>query len=108
MDREKPSSKPLEPINWEIPPSEFSYILFERVNPVENVERYYYLAWLPTLLHNHAVVRMYGRKGQTQRMVTPQPFDSLDDAWPLIRTIIKTRLRHGYRVVQPAAYCRPS
>ena len=106
MAHKKTSQKLSKSINWETPPTEFSYILFERVNPVENVERYYYLAWLPTLLHNHAVVRMYGRKGQTQRMVTPQPFDSLDEAWPLIRTIIKTRLRHGYRVVQPVAYCR--
>lgn len=56
------------------------------------------------LLHSKAVVRIYGRKGQTQRLITPQPFDSLEAAWPLLRAIIKARLRHGYRVVQPNVY----
>lgn len=91
-------------MNWEAPPADFSFILFEQVDPVENSNRFYYLGWLPTLLHPKAVVRMYGRKGETQRLITPQPFDSLEAAWPLMRAIIKARLRHGYRVVQPAVY----
>jgi hypothetical protein len=91
--------------DWDAPPANFSYILFERPEPtVEAPGRYYYMSWQPSLLYPQAVVRMYGRKGETQRMVPPRPFDSLEEAWPLIRSIIKTRLRHGYKVVQPAAY----
>jgi predicted DNA-binding WGR domain protein len=93
--------------NWETPPSDFSYILFERVELTENANRFYYLSWQPSLLHPKAVVRMYGRKGETQRMITPQPFDSLEAAWPLMRSIIKARLRHGYQVVQPDRYREP-
>ena len=92
-------------MNWETPPERFRYILFERVNRERNEERYYYLAWQSTLIHANAVVRLYGRKGETQRLVTPQPFNSLAEAWPLIRAIIKTRLRHGYHVVEPQEYC---
>ena len=92
-------------MNWETPPAGFRYILFERVNRERNEERYYYLAWQSTLIHANAVVRLYGRKGETQRLVTPQPFNSLAEAWPLIRAIIKTRLRHGYRVIEPQEYC---
>lgn len=89
---------------WEKPPPDFCYILFERVDVEENAARFYYLAFLPTLLHPRAVVRMYGRKGETQHLITPQPFESIDEAWPLMRSIIKARLRHGYRVVLPVTY----
>lgn len=90
--------------DWDAPPTNFSYILFERVDPLENAKRFYYLSWQPSLFHPKAVVRIYGRKGETQRMITPQPFDSLEAAWPLMRSIIKARLRHGYRVIQPDVY----
>jgi hypothetical protein len=62
------------------------------------------LRWTAQLIHANAVVRLYGRKGESQRLITPQPFKSLTEAWPLIRSIIKTRLRHGYRVIQPQEY----
>jgi predicted DNA-binding WGR domain protein len=91
---------------WETPPVDFRFILFERVNPAKNEHRYYYLGWQPTLVDQGAVVRLFGRKGDTQRMISPQPFTSLEEAWPLIRTIIRTRLNHGYRVVQPPTYYR--
>jgi predicted DNA-binding WGR domain protein len=87
--------------NWDAPPTDFSFILFERVRPEHNERRYYYLAYQPTLFDDGAVIRLYGRKGVSQRLITPQPFGSLQAAWPLLREIIKTRLRHGYRIVQP-------
>ena len=59
---------------------------------------------MPTLLHERAVVRMFDRKGETQRMLTPQGFDSLEVAWPLMHSIIKARLWHGYRVAQSDMY----
>jgi predicted DNA-binding WGR domain protein len=82
------------------PPAAFEYILFERVNPERNESRYYYLSLQPTLFDSLAVIRVYGRKGQSQREVTPTPVSDLADAWPLIRRVIRTRLRHGYKIQQ--------
>ena len=85
---------------WEIPPADFRFLLFDRVNPAKNEHRYYYLGWQPTLVDKGAVVRLFGRKNGAQRMISPQPFESLQAAWPFLRAIIKTRLRHNYRIVQ--------
>jgi hypothetical protein len=82
------------------PPAEFRFVLLERVNPAKNAARFYYLAWQATLFETGAVVRVYGRKSGFQRSLTPRPFFSLAEAWPLIRRIIQTRLRHGYQVIQ--------
>ena len=90
-------------MNWQIPPENFCFVLFERVNPAEDEARFYYLAWLPTLL-GWAVVRVWGRRGGAQRVVTPAPFETLEAAWPTIRKHVKARLRHGYRVVEPEQY----
>ena len=62
------------------------------------------LRWTAQLFDVGAVVRLYGRKGETQHLITPQPFSSLEEAWPLLRTIISKRLQHGYRIVLPEAY----
>jgi len=85
------------------PPPNFSYILFEKVDPEKNIDRFYLVAYQPTLL-GPAVIRLWGRKGRWQRQATPRPFDSLEEAWPLIRSIVKARLRHGYEVVEPEEY----
>ncbi len=92
--------------NWDTPPEDFRYILFERVDRAENMARYYLLGWQPTLFDQGAVIRVYGRKNGFQRVLIPQPFDSLDEAWPFLRSIIKTRLRHNYRIVQSEVKCR--
>ena len=47
------------------------------------------------------MIRSYGRKGAWQRTCIT-PFPTLEAAWPLIRASLKTRLRHGYRVVGSA------
>lgn len=86
------------------PPPGFSYILFERVNPEANENRFYYISFQPTLVDSGAVVILYGRKGEGQR-VRLKAFDSLALAWPTIRRAIRTRLRRGYRVVAPAEFC---
>ena len=90
-------------MNWESPPPGFHYVLFDRTEPEKNVQRFYLVGWLPTLLDDGAVVRLYGRKGSSQRTLTT-PFASLAEAWPFIRAEIKARLRHGYQVVTPEAY----
>lgn len=85
-------------MDWEKPLPGFRLLLFEMTDYAMNSHRFYYLAWQPTLLDAGTVVRIWGRKGGQQRHLSPQPFASLEDAWPLLRSIIKTRLRHGYRV----------
>lgn len=90
-------------MDWESPPPDFRYVLFDRTDPEKNIYRYYVIAWLPTLFDERAVIRRYGRKRMTQRTLIT-PFPSLKEAWPFIRSVIKTRLRHGYRIVEPEAY----
>ena len=96
---------------WQTPPDNFHSILFERVDPTRNEDRYYYLGWQPTLFDTGAVVRIFGRKGVSQRVMVPEPYPSLNDAWSTIRKHVRTRLRHGYRVVswsmaEPTAHSR--
>ena len=88
-------------LNIEGVPTEFRYVLFERVNPTRNESRFYYLAWQSTLFDAGAVERLWGRKGETQREMAT-PYTTLDEAWPLLRRLIRTRLRRGYRVVKTA------
>jgi len=80
-------------------PASFRYALFERVNPERNERRFYYLSWQATLFNEGSVVRLWGRKGETQREMAT-PFTSLVEAWPLLRRVIRSRLRRGYRVVE--------
>jgi len=84
--------------DWEKPPPGFSCLLFEKTDHAKNVCRFYLLGYQPTLLDAGAVVRIWGRRGGRQRHLSPQPFDSLEEAWPLLRSIIRRRLRHGYKV----------
>ena len=71
-------------------------VYMTRIDEASNARRWYYIAWADTLF-GKAVVRAYGRLGSDRRRVlAPVAFDSLDDAWPLIRKTIRTRLRHGY------------
>lgn len=84
---------------WANPPPNFQYVLFARVDAARNEERFYYLAWMETLIDAGAVVRLYGRRGGQQRLLIT-PFPSLPAAWPKIRRLIRTRLQHGYRMVK--------
>ncbi len=86
---------------WTEPPVDFGQVLFDRTDLAFNARRFYQVSWEPTLLDEGAVVRTYGRKGRWKR-VAVTPFPSLAAAWPFIRATIRTRLRHGYRVVGKA------
>ena len=79
----------------------FKYLLFERTNREKNEFRYYYLGWQPSLFDRGTVVRTYGRRTGQSRTLAPAPYPTLNDAWPLIRATIRTRLRHGYTIVEP-------
>jgi predicted DNA-binding WGR domain protein len=82
-------------------PASFRYALFERVNPEQNESRFYYVSWQATLFDEGAVVRLWGRTGEWQREMA-SPFPTLDEAWPLLRRVMRSRLRRGYRVVEAA------
>lgn len=79
--------------------SHFRHLYLTRVDPSTNTRRFYYIGWQQTLF-GKAVVRIYGRIDGHRRIMAPIQFDSLDDAWPLIRKTIRTRLRHGYQVIE--------
>ena len=77
----------------------FRSVFLTLVNEDTNARRWYFIGWQDTLF-GKAVVRAYGRLGSDRRRVlAPVVFDSLDDAWPLIRKTLRTRLRHGYVIV---------
>ena len=88
---------------WATPPENFQYLLFERVNPECNEKRFYYLGFMPAL-EGLAIVRIYGRKGERQRVLPPILFNSLEEAWPTLHRCIQTRLRRNYTIVQPREY----
>lgn len=89
-------------MDWGNPPKTFETILFKKVDSRE-IERFYAISWQPTLFHRRAVVRQWGRKdGYQKTMATP--FATLEEAWPTIRSVIKCRLKRGYRLVAPAQY----
>lgn len=89
-----------EPLDIEVLRTDFTSLYLKRIEPAHNVRRFYYIGW-HEMLYGMAVIRIYGRIGGHQRMMAPIIFDSLDEAWPLIRQTIRTRLRHGYVVVTP-------
>ncbi len=95
-------------MDWQISPAGFRTVIFDLTQPADNRHRYYRVSWQTDLFGEGNVVRSYGRKGGWNRTLS-QPFDSLEAAWPFItrlgpqarcrRRTIKTRLRHGYQVV---------
>jgi len=76
----------------------FTQLHLERVNQGKNERRCYTVTWQPTFFDSGAVVRIHGRKGSYQRVLSPLPFTSLAGAWPTIRLVIRKRLQHGYQV----------
>ncbi len=86
-------------MDWRNPPADFSYILFEKEKSADQkLARFYYVGYLPTLI-GPGIVRAYGCKGGKQRIPLPVLFNSLEEAWPKIRKLIRARLRGGYKVV---------
>jgi hypothetical protein len=56
--------------------------------------------WQPSLFAEGAIVRSYGRKDGSRRTLSPLPYTSLPEAWPVIRALIRRRLRHGYKIIE--------
>lgn len=85
----------------------FTWACFQRIDPATNTRRYYAIGWQPTLYHTGAVVRVYGRIGKSKRIMSPMEFDSLDEAWPTIHSLIERRLKRGYRMIDDLAEVEP-
>ena len=71
------------------------HILLERVDPTQNMARYYVLSIEPTLFGDSALVREWGRigsMGQRRTEFFPQPTEAhlALDAW------LKRKCRRGY------------
>lgn len=88
----------MEAVPWDEPLASFHYVNFERIEPEQNVSRYYWLGWQPSLFGDGAVVRIFGRKGHSQRVLY-NASPSLKTAWPFLRALIRARLHHMYRIV---------
>ena len=74
-----------------------TYVRFASRDPHTNRDRYYDLLWQPTLFGEGALVRVWGRRGQsaTTRVRT---YPDRAGAQREVRQLVRTRLRHGYRV----------
>lgn len=86
------------PNDWTDPPPQFRYILFHKTDPAANQYKFYYIAYLENLWGKNCVLRLYGRRGGSQRS-RMTPVESLETAWPLIRQHIHRRLSHGYELI---------
>jgi len=74
-----------------------AYVRFESRDPEQHRDRYDDLLWQPTLFGDGALVRVWGRRGQsaTTRVTTyPDRGCAQND----VRQLVRTRLRHRYRV----------
>lgn len=72
------------------------HILLERIDPTQNMARYYVLSIEPTLFGDSALVREWGRigsSGQRRSELFPQP----SDAHPALDTWLKRKRRRGYQ-----------
>jgi hypothetical protein len=79
-------------MNRESPPQDLRFILFDGIEPEKNGRRFYLIGCTPTLSDERAVMHTFGRQGETQRVITA-PLESLAAAWPLIRSVTKTRMK---------------
>jgi len=88
--------------DWDRPPADFTAAELVRRDPAANARRDYRIAWEPTLLDDHAVIRGYRGGARGSAVTCIMPFTARKAAWPFLRASLKTRLRHGYRVVASA------
>jgi predicted DNA-binding WGR domain protein len=71
---------------------------FERLDPAENVQRFYSLTWQPLLWGGGSLVRTWGRVG-TQGMSKTADFSDRASAQPLVERLIRRRLQRRYALV---------
>ena len=78
-----------------------AHLMLVHTNTRTHRRRFYWIAWQPTLPGEWALVRQWGRMGSPGRIKVSYPA-SREAAAGKIRRLLRTRLRHGYRVTARA------
>ena len=77
----------------------FYGLVFRKTNRGKNQDRVYLLLWQENLFGERELVRVWGRAGADYRRTKSTPYPSLEAAWPEIRRVVRTRIRHGYKAM---------
>ncbi|MGX5806031.1 WGR domain-containing protein [Bradyrhizobium sp. Arg314] len=72
-----------------------------RIEPSQNMRRFYLLAIQPTLFGGASLIRNWGRIGTSGQSMM-ETFDSEDDATAATLRLQRAKRRRGYRVCDPA------
>jgi len=75
---------------------ETSPVHLHRIDPSQNMRRYYTLAIQPTLFGGVSVIRNWGRIG-TNGQSMRETFDRQDEAKSAFERLARTKRRRGYR-----------
>ena len=76
--------------------------LFTRIDPDDNLRRFYYIALQPALLDRPgqwSVLRVYGRIGGGQQEMAPRAFEDWASARAYAEKLVAARVRRGYVLV---------
>lgn len=69
---------------------------FVKVHPAENRQRWYVVAWGPTLFGTWAVTRAWGRLGTNWSQRRVEEFDTVDEAIAEAEAQMERRVKRGY------------
>ncbi len=72
-----------------------------RIDPTQNMRRFYTLAIQPTLFGGASVIRNWGRIGTSGQSMM-ETYDSADEAQTAAMRLERTKRRRGYRDRVPA------
>ncbi|CUX54657.1 MULTISPECIES: WGR domain-containing protein [Agrobacterium] len=75
-------------------------IHLRRIDPSQNMRRFYVLAIQPTLFGGVSVIRNWGRIG-TNGQSKIETFGGEDEAWQAFGRLARTKRRRGYRSADP-------
>lgn len=70
------------------------YLLI-KIDPEQNMKRYYLICIQPTLLGEHCVVRIHGRIGYSERILPPVPYESAEAAQLAVEQLVERRKKQG-------------
>lgn len=68
----------------------------QRIDPAQNMRRFYVLAIQPTLFGGASVMRHWGRIGTSGQSMM-QTFDQIEDAGKALERLERSKRRKGYR-----------
>lgn len=72
-------------------------VLLHRIDPAQNMRRFYALSIEPTLFGEFAIVTRWGRVGSPRGQMRSQSFGSAEDAAAAMQRQTQVKLRRGYR-----------